>query len=350
MIAIVRGEEPEELRKARNRALARAILTRRRGEKIEEFSGYEVVKDTLADRVGYKCVFCEKGIRREGSPVEHFRPKAKVANEGEPEDPDRYWWLAWSWGNLLFACFRCNTDYKRSQFPRRHGTPALPEMCFDLGQEQPLLIDPSRIDPRKHIRFGWSATRNRWLPYPVDGSDLGRETITKLGLDEDDAADRYVETSVMPWVSTIERVADLAAVGGVWSDAMTALFSLNAEFQALSWDVLDHFYPSVWRDAHGVELPEIGCLGTVAIDIAFHDPPEMMELSEDLQLRIRALAAKAPPGETSSLLAEVLSVRKWRDDELARLFDRKISTIQAWRRTLSPEIHDNGEGSENGRV
>lgn len=336
MIAIARGEEPEELKKERNRALARAILARRKGEKID-FSGYEIVKGTLACRVGYKCVFCEKSLRAEGSPVEHFRPKAKVANDGEPEDPNRYWWLAWSWGNLLFACFRCNTDYKKNQFPLRAGTPPLPELCFDVGREQALLIDPSRVDPREHIRFQWSDTRGRWLPYPVDGSVVGEETITKLGLDDDDAADRYVETYVKPWVTTLKRAAANGvpgAVVGYWSDAMFALFSDWSEFQALSWDVLDHHFPADWRHGHGVKLPVIGRLEAVALDVAFHDPAEMANLSEELCLKIRALGGRASEAETSALLAVVLALGEWSEEELARLFDREVSTVRGWRRAL----------------
>lgn len=338
MISIARGEEPDELKRERNCSLARAILARQQGVRLEDFSGYEVVKATLAHRVGYKCVYCEKGLRPEGSPVEHFRPKAKVVNQGEPEDPERYWWLAWTWGNLLFACFRCNTEYKKNQFPRRPGTPLLQAMCFDVSVEQPLLIDPSRVDPRKHIRFKWSESRNRWIPCPVEGSALGNETIIRLGLDEDDAADRYVETCVMPLIRVIKGAAVSGSPGGVdsgWCAAMSVLFSPNSEFQALSWDVLDHYFPVAWRQGHGVELPTIGRLEPVPLDVAFHDPEEMAHLSEDLRLRIRALGARAPEKESSRLLEEVLAVRDWRDEELARLFGREVLTIRRWRSALS---------------
>jgi len=43
-----------------------------------------------------KCAFCEQKI--EFPQVEHFRPK------------NIYYWLAYSWDNLLFACLGCNSN------------------------------------------------------------------------------------------------------------------------------------------------------------------------------------------------------------------------------------------------
>jgi len=48
-----------------------------------------------------KCAFCEQKI--EFPQVEHFRPK------------NIYYWLAYSWDNLLFACLGCNS-HKNNHF------------------------------------------------------------------------------------------------------------------------------------------------------------------------------------------------------------------------------------------
>jgi hypothetical protein len=47
---------------------------------------------------------------------------------------------AFSWPNYLWACSYCNSNRKRTQFPM-------------LGRNRPALIDPSSVDPAKHLRF-----------------------------------------------------------------------------------------------------------------------------------------------------------------------------------------------------
>lgn len=337
MIPVRRGPEPQELRRARACRLSRAILARRAGE-VVDFSGYDVAKDTLAGRLHWKCSFCEMGLRKEGNPVEHFRPKAKVANDGEPEDPERYWWLAWTWENMLFACFRCNTPLKLNQFPLRRGTAPLPSMSFELAREEPLLIDPSREDPRRHFRFLWSDTRQRWLPTPVDGSLQAYETIRIFHLDEDDVAQRHVSTHVESWKATIERAierGDRALVQSTWQSMLVALFSPCQDFQALTWDVLDHHFPEATRRGWGVELPEFLPPEPVEPSVIFEDPAELSELAEELQLRVRALGATATENEVSRVLPDVLAQRAWTDEELARLFTREPQTIRVWRQRLA---------------
>jgi hypothetical protein len=59
------------------------------------------VKDALVNIYKNKCAFCEKII--EQYHVEHYRPKKT------------YYWLAFSWDNLLLACATCN-QFKGANF------------------------------------------------------------------------------------------------------------------------------------------------------------------------------------------------------------------------------------------
>ena len=61
----------------------------------------EDIRDKLKVIYNYKCAFCEQRV--EQYHIEHFRPK-KI-----------YYWLAYSWDNLLLACHYCNT-YKGIEF------------------------------------------------------------------------------------------------------------------------------------------------------------------------------------------------------------------------------------------
>jgi len=99
-----------------------------------------------------KCAFCEQRV--EQSHIEHYRPKSK------------YWWLAYSWDNLLLACPTCNI-HKNNNFEitGRKATPINIEAnirtlhsnssTYDL-EEKPKMINPEIIDPIGNIRFRWN--------------------------------------------------------------------------------------------------------------------------------------------------------------------------------------------------
>jgi uncharacterized protein (TIGR02646 family) len=96
-----------------------------------------------------KCAFCEH--KAEQLHVEHFRPK-KI-----------YYWLAYSWDNLILACPTCN-QYKGINF-ELNGAKCLFEnneanlrninnlsATYDLS-EQPKMVNPEIVDPSNNIIF-----------------------------------------------------------------------------------------------------------------------------------------------------------------------------------------------------
>lgn len=343
MIRVSRGPEPEALRLERRRRLSRAILDRGAGDPVD-FSGYDVAKEQLVAALNYKCVFCEIQLHKEGSPVEHFRPKACVENDGEPRDESRYWWLAWTWENLLFACARCNTSYKRNRFPLAHGTAPLPERSFELEAERPLLIDPARIDPREHIRYRWSESRGRWVPVPVARSDMGPVTVEVLGLDEADLPTDHVADRVDPWVDRLAetiRQGDPERVQSHWNSMCRSLFAAKQPFHAVTWDALEAKVPERLRRQWGLDLPQLGKQEAASASRAFapsDDPPLLSTLPEKLQLRVRALGEKAKEEKILSVLQDVLEspgpAEGWTDEVLAILLQREPGTIKAYRRKL----------------
>jgi len=108
------------------------------------------IKTKLKGIYNNKCAYCEQRV--EQFHVEHYRPK------------QIYYWLAFSWDNLLSACHFCNT-YKSTNF-RINGTRA--SLNINLRsikninnlstqydtQEVPDLINPEVIDPTGYIQFG----------------------------------------------------------------------------------------------------------------------------------------------------------------------------------------------------
>jgi uncharacterized protein (TIGR02646 family) len=82
------------------------------------------LRDDMAPGDGH-CMYCQYGF---GNAIDHFRPMQKY--------PTR----AFEWDNYVWSCTICNTDYKGTQFPLdRNGLP--------------LLIDPTRDDPREHLQL-----------------------------------------------------------------------------------------------------------------------------------------------------------------------------------------------------
>ena len=136
------------------------------------------VKATLLDVHNGKCCYCEKKYIPANLHIEHFRPKKGVRQRRNQSDiRPGYFWLAYAWKNLLLACHQCNSVYKKTLFPLanpRIRTRAAMSHHYDIKKEEPLFIDPSSTDPRKHIRFRGAS--------PVALSQLGRTTIREIGL------------------------------------------------------------------------------------------------------------------------------------------------------------------------
>jgi hypothetical protein len=139
-----------------------------------------------------KCAYCETPVVPGGpGDVEHFRPKAycqaltpaKTRDDYGGLPPGRtnagpategYWWLAYSWRNYLFSCNRCNSSWKRNQFPVKAKKSAHGDK---LSTEKGLLINPFKVDPEKHFQFDAITGQIRGL------TPQGVATIDVCGLD-----------------------------------------------------------------------------------------------------------------------------------------------------------------------
>jgi uncharacterized protein (TIGR02646 family) len=143
--------------------------------------GAEAVKETLRVTQLRKCAFCESSFDHVSyGDVEHFRPKAgfKQKETDKLKQPG-YYWLAYVWENLFYSCQRCNQEFKKNLFPLKKGSRRAKSHKHKLNKEKPLLIDPSKEDPSKYIRF-----REEYA-YAVDDCEEGKTTIEVLGLNRE---------------------------------------------------------------------------------------------------------------------------------------------------------------------
>ena len=125
------------------------------------------VRNTLWDSQNGKCCFCEnKRARKREFDAEHFRPKAEVTEE--PNHPG-YWWLAYEWDSLLYACKPCNQEYKKNHFPLLNNKRAWGPQD-DLDDEKPVLVNPVSENPEEYISYEW------WQAYGLFVKAVGNET------------------------------------------------------------------------------------------------------------------------------------------------------------------------------
>lgn len=250
MIRIDRGAEPAALAPIRSERVALARAALQSGAAID-FRGHDVVKPALFAAQHRKCCYCEKlEEQAKYRDVEHFRPKAT------------YWWLAWTWDNLLFACIDCNREYKGEQFPLASGSSALVAEQSPPGGELPLLIDPAdrTSDPLDEIEFRRETiqSRERWKPYGL--TPRGRRTIEVCGLDRPGLLTLYashVRDLVRPKLTAFlsaHKLADVQAATRAWETAKRGLLGRERPFRALSHDALKVLVPAPVRARYGLLL------------------------------------------------------------------------------------------------
>jgi uncharacterized protein (TIGR02646 family) len=161
------------------------------------------VKAQLLSDQHRKCCYCEsRPTSVSYGDVEHFRPKGGYQQvRGGPLHKPGYYWLAYAWDNLYFACHLCNQEFKRNYFPLRNPTKRARCHIDPLAQEQPLLIDPATEDPARYLTFRQDAIA------PKRASRRGQACIEAFGLDRPELISRRIEH--------LKRLTHARIIGGL---------------------------------------------------------------------------------------------------------------------------------------
>lgn len=134
------------------------------------------IKKALLTLYHHKCAFCEQRIER--FDIEHFRPKSI------------YYWLAFSWDNLLLACPTCN-GYKKEhfetlatkvQFDIEHlaSIHSLSDLYNQLEQNK--FVHPELENVNNKIIFkenGTLTSTNERVKYTIETCKLNRDFLTQ---------------------------------------------------------------------------------------------------------------------------------------------------------------------------
>lgn len=298
MIRIVRGQAPDELGEAQRRQLAQIAKldaglqpAKKDGTpatRADYLIGYDAreVKERLYADQSKKCAWCERRQSFSSNPVEHIRPKngawrdvpddqrSKRARSA-PSSPAHYWWLTWSWSNLVFSCVRCNDrGHKANYFPLTQGTAevaapslvgvGLPPAAFATTVESPLLLDPTEdgFDFLAHVRWEPSQThlaRRLWSWTPRSLTPRGDATIKILRLAElaDEVRD-HLAAVVLPSLEEIEQHLHRGRRGPGerrWATLLETTLCRTAQFTAATWCGLEAWLPSTRRREWGLPDP-----------------------------------------------------------------------------------------------
>ena len=186
---------PPELMDAKWTNLKARLLVERSAHKVDSKCYRDSTIEALASLYKNKCAICERDRGTELQ-VDHYRPKKPRDNQSNTQyNHLGYYWLAYTWSNLIPLCSKCNGN-KSNKFPlsgwtdlnrvsEHTNTNGLnPFQPYDLtwlnNKERPLMVNPETDKtPERHFSFN----RNGRI---VGRTDEGRETINICKLNRKD--------------------------------------------------------------------------------------------------------------------------------------------------------------------
>ncbi|MFK7796745.1 MAG: HNH endonuclease [Aureispira sp.] len=183
-------------------ALKAALLVEQHAHKVKDTCYRDTTIDALALLYKDKCAICERkrGMELE---VDHYRPKKPRNNKTNIEyNQPGYYWLAYTWSNLIPLCSKCNNN-KSNKFPlsgwsntnrvtSHSNALRLPSFRpYDLAwlqsQEQPFIIHPEvETQPERHFIFTKDGSIKGRTPE-------GKETIIICKLNRKDLRRERIE-------------------------------------------------------------------------------------------------------------------------------------------------------------
>ncbi|MEZ4324995.1 MAG: hypothetical protein R3B40_07270 [Polyangiales bacterium] len=259
MIPVRFSSEPAALATVRTRKLQKAIDAHARGDTVAVralLDGYDAsgVKAQLFVDQNKRCAYCERPCGFASLPIEHFRPKKLRLREDRSVDDERYWWLTWTWENLVFACGTCNgSSFKGNHFALEDESCALtpPGSMLDyeasvgrLGDETAKLLDPRRDDPHRHLRWApvdrsiapalWS-----WTLVPLTPRGAYTARIVDVGGTVDEVTNEWVGVwrDAQPFLAVAQGVGPAPTTE--WDDLCAHVLRRGVAFPFARWWMLN---------------------------------------------------------------------------------------------------------------
>lgn len=169
------------------------------------------IKNALNNIYKNKCAYCEEKV--EQLHVEHYRPK-KI-----------YYWLAFSWDNLILACATCN-QFKGSNFDLI-GTKAIfvntetnIRNINNLGsqydiEEKPKMINPEVTNPSGKILFeksGLVSSNDNCFSYTINTCRIDRKYLNDARRSLLDIFERDIRSALIDNNDPTDQKKEIATI------------------------------------------------------------------------------------------------------------------------------------------
>lgn len=213
-----------------------------------------------------KCCYCESKEQSKRNDVEHYRPAGRAVRSPGSAATHGYWWLAFTWENLLFSCRNCNqSPAKLDKFPLDTGSEALIAEQAPPGKEKPLLIDPgveTGVDAIEFVPVS-RPTGTQWMPRARAGNTRGDHSVRVCMLDRPDLLTLYADhlaLNVTPDVDAFVALlpgAPAASIVAAWHRLCARHLNAAQVFVGLVRDYIAHRVPIGVRQTYGLQLPAL---------------------------------------------------------------------------------------------
>ena len=195
-----------------------------------------------------KCAYCEKNLKDADRHVEHYRPKVP------------YFWLAFSWDNLLIACKKCNElksnkftaylEWKQLQYNNETLKTAQSKIQAYNKVEQPLIINPEQettASLEAHFTFDLKTAmlipKSKQMKVTIEVCRLNRKELIELRADELTRLKKYLRQDLLSWKAPPEKEARAKAISDTFKKFQQEIvpeisFVAWRKFIVLNWKLV----------------------------------------------------------------------------------------------------------------
>lgn len=171
----------------------------------------EEIKIALNNIYKSKCAYCESKV--EQLHVEHYRPK-KI-----------YYWLAFSWDNLIIACPTCNqnkgvnfqlegdqVEFENTEANVRNIHSS--SLSYDFV-ENPRMVNPETTDPLGQIRFkknGIIDSENTRFAYTIETCKIDRKWLNDERKHLLEIFERHIRSALLENDDPVQQQKEIEAI------------------------------------------------------------------------------------------------------------------------------------------
>lgn len=215
----------------------------------------KLVKETLKKLYDYKCAYCESTLKNSYGEIEHYRPK-RSSKLSKCDATKGYYWLAFSWDNLLPCCKMCNNKklncFDISDKRVEYSDETLEVLHQSLqsynAKENPKLLHPEIDEFEKLITFnrkGFMDSNNEKVIYTSQICDLNRENLKEAREKIFTKYQNLIKKNLAVMIELAEESEDIFSLSKFFKiniiDEISKNLLRDEEYSLVSYYIYHHF-------------------------------------------------------------------------------------------------------------